>query len=113
MTVEFHLFDNNKETYKIENIVYSSQQQCQCINCGSLQESFYGCHAGTGAGAVCYSEPVSGSHVELRGSGNNHSGNVFAANMDGYLGAVCSQGWDDTDAMVVCRSHCRLPRLLL
>ena len=42
-------------------------------------------------------------HVELRGGDGYSYGNVFATNINGYLGPVCDDHWTSTEATTVCR----------
>ena len=42
-------------------------------------------------------------HVELRGGDGYSYGNVFATNINGYLGPVCDDHWTNTEATTVCR----------
>lgn len=58
----------------------------------------YNCPGGAGAGVVC--DTMTG--VALVG-GNHHAGAVEVTSVDGSKGVVCSDGWDDADANVVCR----------
>ena len=42
--------------------------------------------------------------IALIGGDGYSTGNIFVKNINGHYGPICDDGWDDTDAVVACRS---------
>ena len=60
----------------------------------------HNCGSHEGAGAICtgYLFPIA-----LFGRYGYSEGNLFALNDNSFMGPVCDDGWNDTDASVACR----------
>ena len=81
--------------------VYCRGEEKRIQDCSYMDNAMENCEPYEGAGVICHhGSPL--LHVELQG-GTDHSGNVFALNLSGYLGPVCDDNWGNLEANVVCR----------